>query len=334
MKKTLLFLTLLIIFSCTEDKWESFPENKFIDSNILDTTQYHNIKQEFNGRKIRSPSFEAYSYYHFYSPMALDNKYVFVEKKHSTDKNKNVIIKLNKKGEIVDSITINKYSEVINNYILERDYYISWLIDNDKTKKTLINKNYFIKSDTLKIKDLVKNFKKNKVAYWSTDEYDNTSSIDTCNYIISFEDNKLFKYNYSRKIRTRTDLKIKNENPDKFSERFKKIEELDSENYIKVDGFFAYTSDRLVSKGTKIQPSDLFSNTGVQVTPCNAYKGTYFFTILGLKLKIANQRVCEHKSIQESFNKITIYSADFLDFYILDLPFIENEIPYYGILKK
>lgn len=329
-------MIILIIFSCTDDKWKSFPENKFVGTKIIDTTQYHTLEEIFNEKKIAKPSYEAYSYYHFDSPIAFDSKYVFIEKKHSTDKNKNIILKLDIEGNIIDSLLINKYSTIINNYILEKDYYISWLVDNDKTKKHLLNKNYFSKSDTMKIKNLLNEFKKNKVTYYSTSEYSNENSLDTCNYIVSFKNNELVKYNYLKSIRPSYDLKIENENPNEFSEIFRDIKMVNSEKILKVDNFFAYSSNRLIHKGTKIYGSDLFSNTGIgHSTGCNTYKGTYFFSLLSLKLKIVNQQICDSQSIQESANKLTIYSADFLKFYLIDLPSKNSdEADYYYVLKK
>lgn len=326
-------MSILIIFSCTDDKWKSFPENKFIGENVIDTTQYRTLGEIFSKKKITRPSYEPYSYYHFTSPQSADDKYVFIEKKHSTNKSKNVILKLDKKGNIIDSIVIDKYSSIINNYIMYKDYYISWFIDNDKTEKKFVNKNYFSKSDTLKIKSLVKELKKNKVTFYSTNEFSDEDNLDTCNYIISFKNNELVKFNYLKSIRPEYDLKIDNENPDIFSERFRKINMSNSEELLKVDNFFANSSYRLVRKGTKIHGSDLFSNTGIgYTTPCNTYKGTYFFSLLNLKIKIINQRICQNISLQESKIIPTIYTADFLEFYIIDLPFEQND--YYYLLKK
>lgn len=332
MKGMLSFLVIIVIYSCTDDKWKTFPENKFIGNNIIDTTKYHSLEEIFKEKKIYRPSFEAYSYYHFTSPLVTDNKYVFIEKKHLTDKDKNVILKLDKKGDIIDSIVINKFSSIINNYILEKDYYISWFIDSDKTKKALPNENYFSKSDTLKIKNLVKELKRNKIKFYSSEYSDSNNSIDTCNYIITFQNNKLIKYNYTNSY----DLKINNENPDDFSEKYRNIQSLNSEKLFKVDNFFANASERLIRKGNKIHSGDLFSNTGQgHVTPCNTFIGTYFFTLLNLKLKIPNQRICQERILQESANKPSIYSSEFLDFYLIELPLDTDEPPYYYyILKK
>jgi hypothetical protein len=74
------FLVIIVIYSCTDDKWKTFPENKIIGNNIIDTTKYHSLEEIFKEKKINRPSFEAYSYYHFTSPLVTDNKYVFIEK--------------------------------------------------------------------------------------------------------------------------------------------------------------------------------------------------------------------------------------------------------------
>lgn len=327
---------IFILVSCNS-KWENTPTNKFLAECIIDTTKYNTYEELFlNGKIKRIITTDSHATYtHFATPIVTEDKFIFIEKKYYQDIGKNVIIKIDKNGETVDSIIINKNSAIINDYIIDKNSYCSWFINNDKNMKNLENVNFFSKSDTTKITALVKTLNKNKVQFFSTSGYSNENSIDTCNYIISFISNKLIKYNYLKSIGPEYDLQIKSIISSKFSTKFRNIKSINSENLFKVDNFYAYSLDKLIRRG--ISGSDFFSNTGTSISYCNSYDGTYFITLLNqsnLKLKLMNKQICENRSIHEFAKKNDVFTEDFLNFYLIDIHGFYFDVPLYYVVKK
>ena len=329
-------LIILILVSCNS-KWENIPVNKFLAESIIDTTKYNTYEDLFLNGKIKrittSDSLENYT--HFPTPIVSEDQYIFIEKKYDPNADKNVIIKIDKDGEIVDSIIINKNSAIINDYIIDKKSYCSWFIDNDKTMKNLQNVSLFSKSDTAKIKDLVKTLKKKKVQFYSTAEYSSQTSIDTCNYIISFMSNKLVKYNYLKSIGPKYELQIDGEISSRFSKKFRSINSINSEVLFKVDNFYAFYFDKQIRRG--IKGSDFFSTTGTNFSYCNSYSGTYFITLQNqsnLKLKLMNRQLCENQSVHEIPKKNDVYTEDFLNFYLIDVHGVYFATPLYYVVKK
>lgn len=335
MNKLAVFI-IFILVSCNS-KWKTTPVNKFLAESIIDTTKYNTYEDLFLNGKIKriitSDSLENYS--HFPTAIVSDNQYVFIEKKYYQDADKNIIIKINKDGETVDSIIINKNSAIINDYIIDKNSYCSWLIDNDKTIKNLQNVSLFAQSDTTKIKQIVKKLKKDKVAFYSTSEYSSQPSIDTCNYIIAFMANKLVKYNYLKSIGPKYDLQIDGEISSGLSKKFRSINSINLEVLYKVDNFYAFYFDKQIRRG--IKGSDFFSNTGTNFSYCNSFSGTYFITLQNqsnLKLKLMNRQLCENQSVHEIPKRNDIYTEDFLNFYLIDVHGVYFATPLYYVVKK
>ena len=161
MKKIIAIIVIINLFfiSCRESRLEIIPVNKFINNNIIDSSKYITFEKATSLGKIKKiPTPGSSSHYcHFYLPLIQDNKYVFIEETYLPDEGKNIILKFDNTGKVLDSITINRDSKIINDYIIEKEYFSSWFIDNDKKMKKLENVNFF-KSDTTKIQELVKSF--------------------------------------------------------------------------------------------------------------------------------------------------------------------------------
>ncbi|KIC64065.1 hypothetical protein [Chryseobacterium taiwanense] len=328
-------LLITLLTSCREDRWSSKTENRFLLGHIIDTTQYKTIEELYLSRKVNkiitSDSINNQGYFHFYSPLIYDNKYVYIEKKYHPNKDKNIILKLDHNGALVDSIIINKYSTIINNFIIEKDSYISWFIDNNKEIKQLENITYFSKSDTTKLKRLIKSLKNNNIAFYSEVKNSSNSNIDTCNFIISFKNNKLQKFNYSKNIHSQSLLEIIGDNNISydFSEKYKELS-LATTNFYNVDNFFANTHKTFIP-GNK-PDFNLYINGG-GMDPCNLFYGTYFITLQsGIKLKNMNQSMCDDKKPQE-FSDYRSYMDKSLNFIMIsDVDPHLNSVLY--ILKK
>lgn len=282
-----IIVILTLITSCHDDKWSSKAENRFLLVKKIDTTQYKTIEELNSSRKVNkiiiSDSINDHNYFHFYSPLFYDNKCVYIEKKYPSDKDKSIILKLDLDGNIIDSIIINKYSTIINNFIIEKDSYISWFVDNNKEIKPLENTDYFSKSDTTKLKTLVKSLKNHKTVFYSKVKYSSNSNIDTCNFIISFKNNKLQKYNYSNNIDSQSSLGITGDISFDFSKKYKQLPLKHTKDFYKVDNFFANFHKTFIP-GNK--PDFNLHLNGGGMDPCNLFYGTCFITLQsGIKLK-------------------------------------------------
>lgn len=293
-------LLLTLLTSCRDNRWSSKAENRFILKHTIDTTQYQTIEELSRNKQITKiiTSDSTDNYCHFYSPLIYNNQYIYIEKKYFPDKEKNVILKLDRNGNIIDSIIINKYSTIINNYIIEKDFYISWFVDNDKKIKKFENINYFSKSDTTKLKGLVKSLKNDGTMFYATSEHSSNENIDTCNFIISFKNNKLQKFNYLKSIKSEYSLGISNNISFDFSKEYEEISMVTTSDLYKIDNFFAKTHETYIP-GNKIN-FNLHLNGG-GMNPCNHFYGTYFITLplFKIKLKRINQSICDDEKVQE-----------------------------------
>lgn len=317
----LIILLLPLFFACHDAKWESKPANKFLSSKKIDTTAYHTFEQWAQKGEIKKISTtendRLENFYLLRYPMVSNRRFVFIEKDNNIDDRKNIIVKYNDEGEPIDSLIIDNESTIINSYIIKKDSYQTWLIDDDKSVKNLENVNYFSASDTLKIKAIEKSLNKNNVSYYATSDYATDKRIDTCNYIISFE-KKLIKYNFLRKINPEYDLKFKKDNTSEFSKVCKTITSIQSENLFQVDNFFAKSYNTYIP-GNKIE-FKLYPNGG-GAPQCNNFDGTAYFslqTTSKLKLKMDNQSICENRNLKELSEFHTIYTSDYLNFYLIE----------------
>lgn len=130
------------MISCREDSWEVVSTNKFLSENSIDTADYKtfdelSLKKELS--KIVIPDTTGNGkHLHFDEPEVSLDGCVFIEKILPNSK-KNIIVKYDYEGKPADSILINKNAEIINDYIIENDFYISWFIDGDKKMKKVTN---------------------------------------------------------------------------------------------------------------------------------------------------------------------------------------------------
>lgn len=331
--KIITFIFIFFLISC-ETKREIETLNKYLISNKIDSTDYYTFNELYKTgkiNKIKSLNCED----KVLNLLAFENNYIFLEKTSNLDKRKIIYLKIDKNGNTIDSLTLSKDFLILNDYIFDKNSYCSWFVDNDKNFKKLKNIEFLNISDTIKVKAIVENLKKNNIEFHSTSEYNINDKIDTCNYIIAFKKNKLVKYNYPTAIKPEQ-LKIENKIHNGFTSKFKTLNIIENENLYKYDNFFAYSYDKLIREG--ISGGDLFSNNGTQSSSYSYYKGTYFITLKNhskLKLKLMNAEINEsreHYQYEEEkylFNAgSTIYSETFLNFYI-----IPDNCNYY-IIKK
>ncbi len=337
----LIILLLPFIFSCRDSKWKVTPANKFLAIKKTDTTSYSTFEELYLKGTIKkittSDSDYIDNHTHFSLPLVYDKKYdytkkyVFIEKKYIPDDQKIIIVKYDKEGNALDSIIVDQNTKIINSYIVERNSYTSWLIDSDKRIKTIENVNYFSESDTSKIKEIVKSLKRKNESYYSTSEYTDEAMIDTCNYIISFKNNKLTKYNYLKKFRPEYELKLGKDNTSEFSKEFSLMSSLKSEKLFQVDNFFAKNHYTFIP-GNKWD-FKLYPNGG-GVPQCDNFMGSVFFSLLTtppLKIKINQESICENRNLNELAEYHNVYTEDFLNFYLIEKG-IRN--PIYYVVKK
>lgn len=331
--KIITFIFIFFLISC-ETKREIETLNKYLIPNKIDSTDYYTFNELYKKGeidKIKSLNCED----KVSSILAFENNFIFLEKISNLDKRKITYLKIDKNGNTIDSLTFSKDYLIINDYIINKNSYCSWFVNNDKNFKKLINIDFFNISDTIKVKEIVEKLKKNNIEFHSTSEYDINDKIDTCNYILSFKKNELVKYNYPTTIKPEQ-LKIENKINNGFTSKFKALNIIENENLYKYDNFFAYSYDKLIREG--ISGGDLFNNNGTQSSSSSYYKGTYFITLKNrsnLKLKLINSEIDENKEyyVYEDEKYLfnagpTIYSETFLNFYIIPL-----DCNYY-IIKK
>jgi len=339
--KNLVIFILPFLFACTDSKWEKKPADKFLAAKKIDTTQYSTLEELFLKGVIRkittSDSDYVDNHTHFSLPLVYDRKYdynkkyFFIEKKYIPDDEKIIIIKYDEDAIALDSIVVDQNTTIINSYIIEKDTYNSWLIDCDKRFKKIENINYFSESDTSKIKAIVKSLKRNNESYYSTSEYTDEAMIDTCNYIISFKNNKLIKYNYLKKFRPEYELKLGKDNTSRFSSSFSLMSSIKSEDLFQVDNFFAKYHYSFIP-GNKWD-FKLYPNGG-GVPQCDNFMGTVFFSLLTtpqLKIKVNEESICEKRNLNELGEYHNVYTEDFLNFYLIEKG-IRN--PVYYVVKK
>jgi len=339
--KNLIILLLPLLFACRDSKWEITPTNTFLAAKAIDTTTYNTLDELISKGVIKiittSDSDYIDNHTHFSLPLVYNKKYdntkkyVFIEKKLFSDNQKIIIVKYDKEGNALDSIIVDQNTTIINSYIVERNSYTSWLIDSDNRIKKIENVNYFSESDTSKIKEIVKSLKSNHESYYSTSEYTDEKRIDTCNYIISFKNNTLTKYNYLKKFRPEYELKLGKDNTSEFSKEFSLMSSVKSEKLFQVDNFFAKYHNSFIP-GNKWD-FKLYPNGG-GVPQCDKYIGTVFFSLLTtppLKIKINQESICENRNLNELAEYHNVYTEDFVNFYLIEKG-IRN--PIYYIVKK
>jgi hypothetical protein len=324
------------IFSCN-DRWEVTTVNKFLLKSVIDTSEYKSYEELIANGKIREilkeNTLPGFTYFDL--PIVSKDGFVFIEKKVGFPKDKNMIIKIDKNGEIVDSIIISRNFTVLNDYIIDKEHYCTWLVDNDKEMKKMENINYFAASDETKVMSLIKKLNNSNKLYYSTFRGSDNFRLDTCNYIITFKGNKPVKHNYLKEIRLDYQLQKKNLMLQTFSTKLNYIHSIKPDSLFKVDNFFANYYQKLTRRGTSA--NDLFSNTGTNFTYCNSYSGTFFLSLFGnsnLKLKLNNAKVCESRSLNEIPQRNDGYTESFLNFYIINRHGTTYATPVYYLLPK
>lgn len=328
--KIIVILFIFFLISC-QSKWENEPINEFLSEKKIDTTEYKTYEELFLNKKINTITTSNCNENSFiYNTLVLENKYIFIEKKYNSNNVKNVLLKIDKDGKTIDSLIIDKYYSIINDYLIDKNSYCSWFIDNDKKFKSLKNIDYLSKSDSTKIKSLINKINKNYLKFYLATEYTVNGRIDTCNYIILFKNDKLEKYNFLKTINPEEQLKTKDTITEGFSSRFKKLNSINTNEFFKYDNFYAFSYDKQIRNG--ISGGDLFSNTGTSRSYCNSYSGTYFITLQNksnLKLKLMNEQICENEEGYEYSGEANIYTEKFLNFYL-----IHSNVYQYHIVKK
>ena len=322
---------IFIIISCTDDKWKITPQNKFLGQKTIDTTMYSTYDNLSFQKKITkistSDSLSNETKTSFRLPLVSTDRYVFIAKKCFADYRKQVFLRLNKNGDIQDSIIINKNVIIANDYIIDDDFYYSWFIDNSTAKKNFKNINYRSDADSANVKAIVANLRENKVPFiLSTNDYEN----DVANYIITFTNNSLTRYIYSANI-SKKYLDIPDDRLIQ-SKKIKNLGSIKSDVLFKVDNFFAKSYNEFI-QGNKIKG---FNPTGGH-SECDKYLGTYYITLSNkakLKLKIKDDNLCKGFDISEFSKYQDVYTEDFLNFYLINVNQEEWKNPVYYVLRK
>lgn len=316
MKKITLIFFLIFLYSCRDSKEIEQKVNKFLVNNKIDSINYHTLDELSSNNKINkvilTKTPEDLIYNHIERPIILKNRYLIIEK--GIDALRNIIVKYDEMGNPIDSIIVNKNSIIVNDYIIEKKSYLTWLFDGNKTNHHLENKNYFSKADSTKIKELVNNVSLNKIPYYTTEDYDSNPfvKIDTCNYLILFKNDKLIKFNYSKNIRPNYELKLENILPE-FSNEITTISSLKPNKFLKIDNYFA-TVKNIYIRGNKIHFS--LTSTGTGGLHSDHYSGTLFFSV-NSKLKVKMKTNITDDELKQDINDYEIYTEDFLKYYII-----------------
>lgn len=318
-----IFLFIFLI-SC-QSKWEDEPINEFLSEKKIDTTKYNTYDELYKTGKINKiKSINSNENAFIFNLLVSENEFVYIEKRHPSGFDKSIFLKINKNGNIIDSLIIYRGSSIINDYIIHKNSYCTWLIDSNKNFKPIKRLSYFSKSDSIYLEALVKKINKNNLKFYTRSEYGN----DSISSILLFKKNELEMHYYSSNSNLSKQLIIKDTVKEGFSSRFKELNSININEFFKYDNFYAYSFVKQTRKG--ISGGDFFSNTGRSVTFCNSYKGTYFITLQNkLKLKLINQQLCENENTDEYSGEASVYTEKFLNFYL-----IHNDVYNYYIVKK
>ncbi len=333
--KYFLLLIILTLFSCTRDTWKITNINKFIGNQKIDSTLYNSFDNLAIHKKIikisTSDSLNNNIGNSFRLPfVSFEKKEIFIAKKCFTNYRKQVFIRLNKNGEIQDSIIVNKNVKITNDYIVDDDFYYTWFSDNSTEKKRFNNINFRSDADSLKVNAIITDLKKNKVPFsYSSNFYDESSNG---NYIITFNNNQLVKYVYTANISEKY-YDIITEYSLTENRKIKELSTINNDNLFKIDNYFAKTYNELI-EGNSLKG---FNPTGGANT-CDYCVGTCFFTLsnsTNLKLKIDNQNFCGHYSnIVVNAKNLEVYTEDFLNCYLINVNFEEWKNPMFYIIPK
>lgn len=259
-----------------------------------------------------------------FNPLVSIDHFIYLEKEYFPDDDKKVILKLDDYGVLIDSLIINKRSAIVNDHIVEKDIFYSWLLDGNKNEKKLENINYFTKSDSLKLKTFIRSVTNNNSEIRFYEPYGISRRMDTCNYIFTIEKNKLEKHNFSSKINV-TDFDVSKLNArrlPKFSNKFRKINKVSTDSLIKTNNFFVNTISTYI-EGNKLNGSSFHSPTGNSVTIKSGsryYEGTAFYTLNtgdSLKFKKNNETMNVKKNLDSLVNLYETYADEDLNFYFL-----------------
>jgi hypothetical protein len=317
----ILSLVFFILFSC-ERKWEIISINKFIFEKKIDTNKYKTFDQlSLNSKVVKFHLLNRNENLFIGNHLISNENFIFMERKNYIDKSKIVLYKYDKNFNLKDSLIINKNCKIINDYIFDKNSYCSWFIDEERNFKKLKNFDFFLKSDTTKVKLLVDKIKRNNIQYYSISE-PNTSLIDTCNFIILFNKNKIEKYNLLSTIKPIDYLNSESTFANGLSDNFKLLEWLDNELLFSYDNFYARYKNKLIRKG--ISGSELFNNGGISIPPKSYYIGTYFITLKNqnkFKLKMMNNKLNDlYEEVNyDCITNARIFSNDLINFYLVEI---------------
>lgn len=324
--KTIIIIFSFFLISCSS-KWETEVINEFLSNKKIDTTEYKTY-DELNAKglitKIKTMNCNENAY--IFNLLVSENECVYIEKRHPSGFDKSIFLKINNKGNIVDSLIFKRGSSIINDYIIYKNSYCSWLIDSNKNFKPLKRVSYFSKSDSIYLKSLVKKINTNNLKFYTRTEYGN----DSISSIMLFKDNEIEMHYYSSNSNLSKQLIIKDTISEGFSSKFKELNTIKTNIFLKYDNFYAFSYDKQTRKG--ISGGSLFSNTGTSMSYCNSYNGTYFLTLQNkskIKLKLMNEQICESNEAYEYSGEAIVYTENFLNFYL-----IQNDVYNYYIVNK
>ncbi|MDQ1098430.1 MULTISPECIES: hypothetical protein [Chryseobacterium] len=235
-----LFTYLTFLISCGRHHREDVVEDyyKFLYENKIDTSTYRTLEELDKENKIQK---------------------ITVGKIHDSFINteaKTVILKLDRQnkdqfyqkldyyGNILDSIEIKKDYELLQHYIIDHDYYITWIYDSDKSKKKVRDLNVS-PEDTISQKKIIAKILKSHLSYTiKSDNNDNNinkpkdSAAVIYSYVYFVENGKIFKMNVGQEENNIYGLEsygYENE----INDIFKKLENMDNISYVKFDNYYA-----------------------------------------------------------------------------------------------
>lgn len=324
--KLIIVVFSLFFISCSS-KWETEEINEFLSEKKIDTTKYHTY-DELNAKGLitRIKTINCNENAYIFNLLVSENECVYIEKRHPSRFDKSIFLKINKNGNIIDSLIIVRGSDIINDFIIYKNSYCSWFIDSNKNFKPIKRVSYFSKTDSIHLKSLVKKINKNNLKFYTRREYGN----DSISSIMLFENNELEMHYYSSNSNISTQLIIKDTITEGFSTRFRELNKINTNILLKYDNFYAFSYDKQTRKG--ISGGSLFSNTSTSMSYCNSYNGTYFLTLENkskLKLKLMNEQLCESNEAYEYSGEAVVYTENFLNYYL-----IQNDVYNYYIVNK
>ncbi|MDR6516067.1 hypothetical protein [Chryseobacterium camelliae] len=231
-----LFTCLIFLISCRrhrEDVVEDYY--KFLYENKIDTTTYKTLEELYKENKIQKITVGE-----IFDPFINTEAKTVILKFDGQNKDQ-FYQKLDYNGNILDSIEIKKDYELLQHYIINHDYYMTWFYDSDKSKKK-IRDLYISPEDTISQKKIIAKILKSHLSYTVKSDSNATKPKDSAAIIYSYvyfvENGKIFKMNVGQEENNIYGLKYygyENE----INDVFKKLEKMDNISYVKFDNYYA-----------------------------------------------------------------------------------------------